>query len=132
MTLLETLSDAELTTLEDLLLLPLALTALTLLPTEELFAEITVMLIAPWEELDATLPTTILFLDLPIYGILETLDATRSALPSTFKDPSELIKDKTPLPADCTTPKSLLELELWFTALTLPKTETSFAEMIPA
>jgi hypothetical protein len=77
---LETLSVAELTTLE-LLELTQPLTAHTHLLTEETFAEFTVMLIALWEEPVATQPTVTQSKDLLTCTTLVKLDASTFAPP---------------------------------------------------
>jgi hypothetical protein len=123
--------DAEFTTLEPLLLETQDFTAHTLLLLEEVFAELTVMLTALWEELDATQPTNSLSKDLTLCGTLEMLDASTSAQPSSHKEPSETTKVETPLLADCTTLKLLSDLETLFTAPTLPPTEPKLADLTP-
>jgi hypothetical protein len=78
MTPLETLLDAELTTLVLLHLTQLC-TALTPHLTEEVCAETTVMLTAQSEDSTATQPMVGHLRDLLTYGILVLQDATKSA-----------------------------------------------------
>jgi hypothetical protein len=62
---------------------------------------------------------------------LDKRDASTFAQLFSLLETSVSIKDKTPLLADFTTLKLLLDLEIWFTAPTLPPTETEFAELTP-
>jgi hypothetical protein len=108
---LETLLLAEFITLE---LLPLTqlLIVLMLLPVEEVLVDLIVMLTALWEEPVAISPTVILLRDLLTCSTLVKKDASTFAPLFSHKEQSVTINLETPLLADFTTLKLLLDLEI--------------------
>jgi len=127
LTPVSTVLDAENITLE-LLQEMLRITALMRQQLEEMCAELTAKLIAPWVSADAPFPTDGQFWDPILLMDLENLDVKLCAELSTQQSESlELLMTllETPSLADCTMFKLPLLLVYWFTAPTLPPTETA-------